>query len=87
MRGSEQGSPADWDWERSRGEVWDVSAKRRSRRRWSAEEKARIVRKSFWPGKRVEDVARRYGLSCKRTHPVGTAGREVRSRGPGGVGA
>ena len=43
-----------------------MSAKRRSRRRWSAEEKARIVRESFWPGKRVEDVAVRYGLSRKQ---------------------
>ena len=47
-------------------EVSGVLAKRRSRRRWSAEEKARIVRESFWPGKRVEDVAERYGLSRKQ---------------------
>ena len=47
-------------------EVSSVSVKRRSRRRWSAEEKARIVRESFWPGKRVEDVAERYGLSRKQ---------------------
>ena len=66
MGESGQGSPADWDRERSRGDVSDVSAKRRSRRRWSAEEKARIVRESFWPGKRVEDVARRYRLSRKQ---------------------
>ena len=47
-------------------EVSSVSVKRRSRWRWSAEEKARIVRESFWPGKRVEDVAERYGLSRKQ---------------------
>jgi len=47
-------------------EVSSVSVKRRSRRRWSAEEKARIVCESFWPGKRVEDVAERYGLSRKQ---------------------
>ena len=52
--------------ERASGEGSDVSAKRRSRRRWSAEEKARIVGESFWPGTRVEDVARRYGLSRKQ---------------------
>ena len=64
MQDSERGSAADW--ERASGEGSGVSAKRRSRRRWSAEEKARIVRESFWPGKRVEDVGRRYGLSRKR---------------------
>ena len=64
MRDSARGSDAG----RGSGsdEVSRVSAKRRSRRRWSAEEKARIVRESFWPGKRVEDVAERYGLSRKQ---------------------
>ena len=57
MQGSERDSAADWEW--ASGEGSGVSAKRRSRRRWSAEEKARIVRESFWPGKRVEDVAQR----------------------------
>ena len=32
-------------------------------RRWSAEQKAQIVRESLWPGNRVSDVAQRYGLS------------------------
>ena len=64
MQDSERGSAADW--ERTNVEGSNVSAKRRSRRRWSAEEKARIVRESFWPGRRVEDVARRYGLSRKQ---------------------
>ena len=64
MQDSERGSAADW--ERANVEGSNVSAKRRSRRRWSAEEKARIVRESFWPGRRVEDVARRYGLSRKQ---------------------
>ena len=41
----------------------NVSAKRRSRRRWSTEEKARVVRESLRPGKRVGEVARRYGIS------------------------
>ena len=35
----------------------------RSRRRWSAEEKARVVRESLRPGERVGEVARRYGIS------------------------
>ena len=34
---------------------------RRSRRWWSAEEKARVVRECLRPGKRVGEVARRYG--------------------------
>ena len=64
MQDCERGSAADW--ERASVEDSNVSATRRSRRRWSAEEKARIVRESFWPGTRVEDVARRYGLSRKQ---------------------
>ena len=35
----------------------------RPRRRWSAEEKARVVRESFRPGKLVGEVAHRYGVS------------------------
>ena len=66
MQDSERSSTAGRDWERASGEGSVVSAKRRSRRRWSAEEKARIVGESFWPGRRVEDVARRYGLSRKQ---------------------
>ena len=64
MQDSEQGSAADR--ERASSEVSNVAAKRRSRRRWSAEEKARIVRESFWHGKRVDYVARRYGVSRKQ---------------------
>ena len=41
----------------------NVSAAGGSRRRWSAEEKARVVRESLRPGERVGEVARRYGLS------------------------
>jgi transposase len=33
------------------------------RRRWSAEEKARIVAETTMPGTRVADVARRHGVS------------------------
>lgn len=39
------------------------SAPSRSRRRWSAEEKARVVRESLRPWERVGEVARRYGIS------------------------
>ena len=41
----------------------NVSETRRSRRRWSAEEKAQVVRESLRPGKRVGEVARHYGIS------------------------
>jgi len=41
----------------------NVSGKNRSRRRWSDEEKARVVRESLRPGKRVGEVARDYGIS------------------------
>ena len=40
-----------------------ASVRRGSRRRFSAEEKARVVRESFRPGKLVGEVARRYGVS------------------------
>ena len=40
-----------------------VSAKGRSRRRWSDEDKARVVGESLRPGERVGEVARRYGVS------------------------
>ena len=61
MQDSARGSAA----ERERASVREtnVSATGRSRRRWSAEEKARVVRESLRPGKRVGEVARRYGIS------------------------
>ena len=40
------------------GEDLGAVAKRRSPRRWTAEEKARIVRESFWPGKQVGESER-----------------------------
>ena len=64
MGDSARGSGADR--ERAGVEGSGVSARRRSRRRWSAEDKARIVRESFRSGKRVEDVAVRYGVSRKQ---------------------
>ena len=51
--------------ERERASVQgsNVAATGRSRRRWSAAEKARVVRESLRPGERVGEVARRYGVS------------------------
>ena len=43
-----------------------AAATRPSPRRWTADEKARIVRESFCPKKQVGEVARCYGLSRKR---------------------
>lgn len=47
------------------GSVRRPSAERPQQRRRSGEEKARIVRESFWPWERVRDVARRYGRAQK----------------------
>ena len=70
MQDIERGDLADRDWPGERldeaGPGADVSAEPRPRRRWSAEQKARVVRESFWPGHRVSDVAQRYGLSRKQ---------------------
>jgi transposase len=48
------------------GEDLGAGAKRQSPRRWTEEEKARIVRESFWPGNQVGEVARRYGVNPRR---------------------
>ena len=61
MQDAARGSAAARERESVQGS--NVSATRRSRRRWSAEEKARVVRESLRPGKRVGEVARRYGIS------------------------
>ena len=54
----------------------NVSGERRPRRRWSAEQKAQIVRESFWPGNRVSDIAQRYGLSRKQLSAWRTLARK-----------
>ena len=51
------------DRERASVQGSNGAATGRSRRRWSAEEKARVVRESLRPGERVGEVARRYGIS------------------------
>ena len=61
MQDSARGSAAAR--ERPSVEGSKVSAKRQSRRRWSAQERARVVRESLRPGERVGEVARRYGIS------------------------
>ena len=55
-------------------------------RRWSAEDKARIVRESFWPGERVSDVAERYGLSSRQLSVWRTLAREGKLTLPSSAG-
>ena len=50
----------------SAGEDLCAGANRRSPRRWTAEEKARIVRESLRPGNQVGEVAGRYGVNPRR---------------------
>ena len=70
MQDLERRDPADRDWPGDppdeAGPDPEGSAEHQARRRWSAEQKAQIVRESFWPGNRVSDVAQRYGLSRKQ---------------------
>ena len=61
MHDSTRSSAADR--ERASVQGSNGAATGRSRRRWSAEEKARVVRESLRPGERVGEVARRYGIS------------------------
>ena len=49
--------------ERERAGAEESVAQGRSRRRWSDEDKARVVSESLRPGERVGEVARRYGVS------------------------
>ena len=66
-----------------------VSGPGRARRRWSDEEKARVVRASLRPGERIGEVARRYGVSrwqlsaWRGLAPQGQARRTVPDGGPG----
>ena len=67
----------------------NVAATGRSRRRWSAEEKAQVVRESLKPGERVGEVARRLrGLALAvvdvaQPRPPGQARGGVIDRGGG----
>ena len=58
----------------------------RAARRWSADERARIVRESFRPGERVSDVARRYGLSGKQLSSWRALARECKLTLPSSAG-
>ena len=55
----EDGRDSSADVGRRSEESEGVTARRGSRRRFSAEEKARVVRESFRPGKLVGEVAHR----------------------------
>ena len=70
MQDLERRDPAARDWPGDppdeAGSDPEVSAEHQAQRRWSAEQKAQIVRESFWPGNRVSDVAQRYGLNRKQ---------------------
>ena len=68
MQDSERGCAADR--ERSSVAGSSGSVKRRSRRRWSAEQKLRIVGESLRSGTRVEDVARRYEFPAMMLRPL-----------------
>ena len=82
MQDTERSDGADWDWPNAppgepAGSDPDVSdPQRQPQRRWSAEQKAQIVRESFWPGNRVSDVAQRYGLNRKQLSAWRTLARK-----------
>ena len=59
----EDGRDSSADTGRGGEESEGVAARRGTRRRFSAEEKARVVRESFRPGQLVGEVAHRYGVS------------------------
>ena len=91
VQDSERSDPADWDWPSESpaepmGSEPDARAARRRPKRWSTEEKARIVRESFWPGERVNDVAQRYGLSSKQLSSWRTLAREGKLTLPSSAG-
>ena len=91
VQDSERRDPADWDWPSESpaeptGSEPDARAARRRPKRWSTEEKARIVRESFWPGERVNDVAQRYGLSSKQLSSWRTLAREGKLTLPSSAG-
>ena len=90
MQDSERTDLADRDWlgdpPDEAGADPDVSAEHRPRRRWSAEQKAQIVRESFWPGNRVSDVAQRYGLSRKQLSAWRTLARKGKLALPSSTG-
>jgi len=80
MQDLERRDPADRDWpgdppDEARPDP-EVSTEHRAQRRWSAEQKAQIVRESFWPGNRVSEVAQRDRLSRKQLSAWRTLARK-----------
>src|SRR5262245_25211172 len=57
------------------------------RRRWSADDKARIVVESLKPGANVSEVARRHGLSPQQLFGWRRQGREAVGNAPAGLAA
>ena len=64
-----------------------VTAPGESVRRWTAEEKAQVVRESFWPGNQVSEVAKRYGLNRKQLSAWRSLARRGKLALPSSAGA
>ena len=90
MQDLERGDPTDRDWRgdppHDAGPDPDASAWHRPQRRWNAEQKAQIVRESFWPGNRVSDVAQCYGLNRKQLSAWRTLARKGKLVLPSSIG-
>ena len=84
MSDLDRGDPIDWDFledfEADPGSDAELASAPFSERsapsRWSDEDRARIVRESFWPGERVGDVAQRYGVSSRQLSAWRSLARE-----------
>ena len=80
MQDLEGRDPAERDWAGDppdeAGADPEVSTEPPPQRRWSTEQKAQIVRESFWPGNRVSEVAQRYGLNRKQLSAWRTLARK-----------
>ena len=90
MQDLERRDPADRDWPGDppdeAGPDPEVSTEHQPQRRWSTEQKAQIVRESFWPGNRVSEVAQRYGLSRKQLSAWRTLARKGKLALPSSTG-
>ena len=80
MQDLEGRDPAERDWAGDPPDEAEpdpeVSTEPPPQRRWSTEQKAQIVRESFWPGNRVSEVAQRYGLNRKQLSAWRTLARK-----------
>ena len=90
MQDCERRDLADRDWlgdpPDEAGPDPEVCPEPQPARRWSAEQKAQIVRESFWPGNRVSDVAQRYGLNRKQLSAWRTLARKGKLAVPSSTG-